>query len=51
MYTAVFMWKGQPVKTRIMPLAATWMDLEMIILRDRQIPCDLTYVWDLKRMI
>ena len=34
-----------------MPFAATWMDLEMIILRDRQIPCDLTYVWDLKRMI
>ena len=35
----------------IMPFAATWMQLEMIILsevRKGQIPCDITYMWTLK---
>ena len=38
----------------IMPLSATWMDLEIIILsevksdRERQIPYDITYLWNLK---
>ena len=37
-----------------MPFAATWMDLEIIILsrvsqkRERQIPYDITYMWNLK---
>ena len=34
-----------------MSLAATWMDLEIIILsevRERQTPCDITYMWNLK---
>ena len=34
-----------------MPLAATWMDLEIIILsevRQRQISYDITYMWNLK---
>ena len=36
-----------------MPFAATYMDLEMIILgkvsqRERQIPYDVTYMWNLK---
>ena len=35
-----------------MPFAATWMDLEIIILsksnRERQIPYDTTYMWNLK---
>ena len=33
-----------------MLFAATWMDLEMIILieRERQIPYDVTYMWNLK---
>ena len=38
-------------KNEIMPFAATWMDLEIIILseeRGRQIPYDITYVWNLK---
>ena len=40
-------------KNEIMPFAATWMDLEIIILgskseRKRQIPCDITYMWNLK---
>ena len=37
----------------IMPFAATWMQLEIIILsegkskRERQIPYDITYMWNL----
>ena len=39
-----------------MPFAATWMELEMIILSevsqtDRQISYDITYMWNLKRII
>ena len=35
-----------------MPLAATWMDLEIVILsevRERQISYDITYMWNLKK--
>ena len=38
-------------KNRIMPFAAMWMDLEIIIqseIRKRQIPHDFTYMWNLK---
>ena len=41
-------------KNEIIPSGATWMDLEMTILdevksdRERQIPYDITYVWNLK---
>ena len=39
-------------KDEIMSLAATWMDLEMIILskseRETQIPYDIIYMWNLK---
>ena len=35
-----------------MPFAATWMDLEIIILsksdRERQIPDNITFMWNLK---
>ena len=37
-----------------MPFTVTWMDLEIIILkqskseRERQIPYDITYMWNLK---
>ena len=36
-----------------MPFAATWMELEIIILsevrqKERQIPYDITYMWNLK---
>ena len=39
-----------------MPFAATWMDLEMIILsevrqRERHVPYDITYMWNLKKII
>ena len=40
-------------KNEIMPFAATWMDLEMIILsevRERQIPYDITYRWNFIQM-
>ena len=40
-------------KNEIMSFAATWMDLEMIILhevRQRQMPNDITYIWNLKYM-
>ena len=41
-------------KNEIMPFAATWIDLEIIILsevkseRERQTPSDITYMWNLK---
>ena len=35
-------------KNEIMPFVATWMDLEIIILRERQISYDVTYMWNLK---
>ena len=41
-------------KKELMPFAATWMQLEIIILREvksereRQIPYDITYMWNLK---
>ena len=40
-------------KNKIMPFAATWMELESLILsevkseRERQIPYDITYIWNL----
>ena len=39
-------------KDEIIPFAATWMDLEIIILsegRERQISYDITYIWNLKK--
>ena len=37
----------------IMPLAATWMGLEMIILsmseREKQVSYDITYMWNIKK--
>ena len=40
-------------KEKIMPFAATWMQLEILILsemseRERQIPYDISYMWNLK---
>ena len=40
-------------KNETLPFAATWMDLEGIMLsemsdRERQILCDFTYMWNLK---
>ena len=36
-----------------MPSAATWMDLEAVILnekvRQRQISCDIDYMWNLRK--
>ena len=40
-------------KNKIIPFAATWMQLETLILsevkseRERQIPYDITYIWNL----
>ena len=37
-----------------MPFAATWMDLEIIILSEvnqRQISYDITYMWNLKKKL
>ena len=42
-------------KNKIMSFAATWMDLEIIILsevksdRERQISCDIAYMWNLEK--
>ena len=41
-------------RNEIMSFAATWMDLEMVILsevRERQILNDVTYMWHLKKII
>ena len=41
-------------KNEIMPLAATWMDLEIITeseVRERQMSYDMVYMWNLKRMV
>ena len=39
-------------KNEIMPSAATWMNLEIIILSEGslkdKLPCDIIYVWNLK---
>ena len=37
-------------KNEIMPFVATWMDLEIITVsgvRERQIPYDITYTWNI----
>ena len=40
-------------KNKLMPFTATWMELETLILsevkseRERQIPYDITYLWNL----
>ena len=40
-------------KSEAMPFAAIWTDLEIIILskseRERQVPYDMTYVWNLTK--
>ena len=39
-------------KNEIMPFAATWMDIEIIILsedRERQISYAITFMWNLKQ--
>ena len=42
-------------KNEIMPFAATWMDLEIVILsevksnREGAVSYDITYIWNLKR--
>ena len=39
-------------KNEIKPFAATWMDLEIIFLseaRQKQISCDIAYMWNLKK--
>ena len=43
----------QPLKNKIMPLAATWMDLEIIILSEvrqrRRNTIFILYMWSLER--
>ena len=34
--------------SKIMPFAATWMELEILILRERRTPHGITYMWNLK---
>ena len=45
------------MKKEIMPFAATWMDLEIVILSEvksdteRQISYDIAYMWNLKKRV
>ena len=56
---AVYLYKGilAMKKNEIMPFAATWMDIEIIILSEvsqiekDKYPYDVTYKWNLKEMI
>ena len=45
-------WNSIIKKNKIMPFAATWMDLAMIILSEvsqtEKDKCDITYVWNLR---
>ena len=41
-------------KNKIMPFAATWMGLELVILskvRERQVSYDIVYMWNLKKRV
>ena len=46
--------KNEALVNDIMPVAGTWMDLEMVIVREvsqkreKQIPYDIAYMWNLK---
>ena len=47
----VYLHTTQHKKNELVSLAATWMDIEIITLsevRERQIPYDITYMWNLK---
>ena len=40
------------IKNKIMPFAATWMEIEILMLsevsqREKDIPYDITYIWNL----
>ena len=51
-YTYTMEYYSAIKKNEIMPFAATWMDLEIIILsevRGRQISYDIAYMWNLKK--
>ena len=50
-YICVMEYYSAMKKNKITPFAATWMQLEIIISRSerkRQIPYDITYIWNLK---
>ena len=52
----VYIYNGMLIikRNKILPFAATWMDLEGIMLseivRERQIPYDITCMWNLKNI-
>ena len=52
-YTCTIEYYSAIKKNKIMPFAATWMELETFILnesqskKERQIPYDITYIWNL----
>ena len=51
-YISTMEYHSATKKNEIMPFAAMWLDLEIIILsevRERQISYDITYMWNLKK--
>jgi len=51
MYTSIMEYYSAIKTNEVMPLPVTWIDLEVIILREvrqRQISYNITYMWNLK---
>ena len=52
MYIYIIEYKSAIKKNEVMPIAAAWVDPEIIIFseeRERQIPYDITYMWNIKK--
>ena len=44
-------WPMNQKKKEILPFVTAWMDLEIIMLSERQIPCNFSHMWNLMNKI